>query len=67
MAAGCDGRHDDLDARSSAAGAAAMLPGTRDSVAPQAGNRAQGFDMQEGASARGASDALLPPVMHTAD
>jgi len=66
LAAGCDDRRDGVEARSETA--TAMLPGTRGSLAPQASERAQRFDMgDDGAPEHAASDALLPPVMHTAD
>ena len=65
LAAGCDDRHDDVKAQSETT--TATLPGTRASVAPQAGTHAQQFDMGDGAPEHAASDALLPPVMHTAD
>ena len=67
LAAGCDGGHDDNDARSSAAGATAMLPGTRDALAPQPGAAAQRFDTEGGTPVRAASDAPLSPVVHAAD
>lgn len=67
LAAGCDGGHDALDAKAPAADTAPMLPGTRDVAAPAASGHAQRFDTADGAPTHAASDALLPPVMHTAD
>ena len=67
LAAGCDGGHDALDAKAPATDATPMLPGTRGIVAPAASGRAQRFDAADGAPTHAASDALLPPVMHTAD
>ena len=67
LAAGCDGGHDALDAKAPAADPTPMLPGTRDVAAPPASGRAQRFDTADGAPTHAASDALLPPVMHTAD
>ncbi|MGG1947492.1 hypothetical protein AB1286_22325 [Trinickia sp. NRRL B-1857] len=65
LASGCDGGHDDVEARSETT--TAMLPGTRAALAPQASARAQQFDTGDGTPEHAASDALLPPVMHTAD
>ncbi len=67
VAAGCDGGHQDGDARAHAGDAAPMLPGTRGAAAAVASAGAQRFDDADGAQAHAASDALLPPVMHTAD
>lgn len=67
LAAGCDGGHDDLDAKAHAADATPMLPGTRDVAAPTASADAQRFGTADGTQTHAASDALLPPVMHTAD
>ena len=67
LAAGCDGGHDDVDARAHAAQATPMLPGTRDTAASAASVGAQRFDTSGEAQTHAASDALLPPVMHTAD
>lgn len=67
LAAGCDGSHDDLDARVHAADATPMLPGTRDAAASAPSIGAQRFDTSDGSQTHAASDALLPPVMHTAD
>ncbi|MGN6649390.1 MAG: hypothetical protein ACTHL0_04980 [Trinickia sp.] len=69
LATGCDGAHDahdDLDTHAQA-DATSMLPGTRDAAAPAASARAQRFDTSDGTPTHAASDALLPPVMHTAD
>lgn len=67
LAAGCDGGHDDRDARAPAADATPMLPGTRAAAAPATSAGAQRFDTSDGTQPHAASDALLPPVMHTAD
>lgn len=44
-----------------------MLPGTRAAAAPATSAGAQRFDTSDGTQPHAASDALLPPVMHTAD
>jgi hypothetical protein len=67
LAAGCDGGHDDADARLHAADTTPMLPGTRGAATQAARVGAQRFDTSDGTHAHAASDALLPPVMHTAD
>ena len=67
FASGCDGSYDDLDARAHAADDTPMLPGTRAVAALAANAGAQRFDTADGTPPRAASDALLPPVMHTAD
>ncbi len=67
LATACDGGHDDPNARSSAADAIPMLPGTRNVASAPLGSGAQRFDAADGAQQHPASDALLPPVMHTAD
>lgn len=67
LAAGCDRSHEDVDAPAHAADATPMLPGTRAAAASAPSIGAQRFDTSDGTQTRAASDALLPPVMHTAD
>lgn len=69
LAAGC-GRDGDRVERAQAADSTPMLPGTRGALSPaqaSGGGKAQGFDTVGGSPEAGASGALLPPVMHSAD
>lgn len=80
LLAGC-GRDDDRTAPASGADATPMLPGARGAHADalagalagpfsadaKRSGGAQRFDSDDGSPAAGASGALLPPVMHTAD
>ncbi|RDV00514.1 hypothetical protein [Trinickia dinghuensis] len=61
LAAGCDGGHDDLDAQSSAAAAAPMLPGTRGAATP-AGAGAQRFDTGDDSPAATLVAASTPSI-----